>query len=134
METVLEALTALCAHPECHVMIVSGLPQEKVLEAFGSVPNLSLAVEHGFNFRVGNGPWQQLAGRAVSLAVEQVEPHARPLVRDAQRGEGAAPLLDSVLEGEVRVELLRDLSSEDGAAAALTTSEPDKGGAPRVCA
>ena len=79
-------------------------------------------------------PWQQPAGRAVSLAVEQVEPHARPLVRDAQRGEGAAPLLDGALEGEVRVELLRDLSSEDGAAAALTTSEPDKGGAPRVCA
>jgi len=44
----------------------------------------------------------------LALAVEQVEPHARPLVRDAQRGEGAAPLLDGALEGEVRVELLRD--------------------------
>jgi hypothetical protein len=38
----------------------------------------------------------------LALAVEQVEVHRGALVRDAERGEGAAPLL----EGKVRVELL----------------------------
>lgn len=31
----------------------------QVLSAFGSVPNLSLAVEHGFQFRLRDGSWQQ---------------------------------------------------------------------------
>ena len=31
-----------------------------MLSAFGTVPNLSLACEHGFHFRVGDGEWQQL--------------------------------------------------------------------------
>uniref|UniRef100_A0A7S0Q8K7 Alpha,alpha-trehalose-phosphate synthase (UDP-forming) n=1 Tax=Coccolithus braarudii TaxID=221442 RepID=A0A7S0Q8K7_9EUKA len=57
---VLDALATLCADPSCHVMILSGLPKEKVLAAFGGVPNLSLAVEHGFKYRVGNGKWQTL--------------------------------------------------------------------------
>jgi len=59
-QNVFEALTKLCAHPSCHVMIMSGLPREKVLSAFGSIPNLSLCVEHGFNYRLGDGAWQQL--------------------------------------------------------------------------
>ena len=58
--TVIESLTRLCAQPGCHVVIVSGLPKERVLAAFGDVPNLSLAVEHGMHYRVGSGPWQQL--------------------------------------------------------------------------
>jgi len=41
-------------------MILSGLPKEKVLGAFGTVPNLSIACEHGFHFRMGEGPWMQL--------------------------------------------------------------------------
>ena len=41
-------------------MILSGLDRAKVQQAFGSVPNLSLAVEHGYHFRIKNGPWQQL--------------------------------------------------------------------------
>ena len=41
-------------------MIMSGLPREKVLSAFGSIPNLSLCVEHGHDFRLGDGEWQQL--------------------------------------------------------------------------
>ena len=32
----------------------------KVLSAFGSIPNLSLCVEHGHDFRLGDGEWQQL--------------------------------------------------------------------------
>jgi len=60
-QKVLETLTTLCAQPNCHVMIMSGLPLDKVLSAFGTVPNLSLAVEHGFSYRVGDGTWQQLA-------------------------------------------------------------------------
>ena len=61
-ENVLSALGTLCAHPSCHVMIMSGLRKERVLSAFSGVPNLSLAVEHGFNFRIGSeqNPWQQL--------------------------------------------------------------------------
>jgi len=59
-QNVLDALGTLCAHSSCHVMIMSGLTKDKVLNAFGSVPNLSLAVEHGFNFRVRAGEWQQL--------------------------------------------------------------------------
>jgi trehalose 6-phosphate synthase/phosphatase len=59
-QNVLDALGSLCAQPDCHVMIMSGLPKERVLAAFGTVPNLSLAVEHGFTFRVGDGEWQQL--------------------------------------------------------------------------
>jgi len=59
-------------------MILSGLGRDKVLQAFGSVPNLSLAVEHGFHFRIKNGPWQQLlpglntAWREVAEAIMQV--------------------------------------------------------------
>ena len=77
-QNVLDALGTLCADPTCHVMIMSGLDKEKVLSAFGSVPNLSLAVEHGFNFRVGGGDWQQLVHevddewRAVARSVMQV--------------------------------------------------------------
>jgi len=66
-QQVLDALASLCAEPSCAVMIMSGLPKEVVLSAFGAVPNLSLAVEHGFNFRLcgGGAPalrgeWQQL--------------------------------------------------------------------------
>jgi len=57
---VLDALGKLCANPSCHVMIMSGLPREKVLSAFGTIPNLSLCVEHGHDFRLGDGEWQQL--------------------------------------------------------------------------
>ena len=59
-QNVLDALGKLCSHPECCVMVVSGLQQDKVLHAFGSVPNLSLACEHGFIYRIGSGEWQQL--------------------------------------------------------------------------
>jgi len=31
-----------------------------VQQAFGTVPQLSLAVEHGFHYQIKNGPWQQL--------------------------------------------------------------------------
>ena len=31
-----------------------------MLSAFGSIPNLSLCVEHGHDFRLGDGEWQQL--------------------------------------------------------------------------
>ena len=48
------------ADPGVHVMILSGLGRDKVQQAFGSVPNLSLAVEHGFHYRIRNGPWEQL--------------------------------------------------------------------------
>lgn len=60
-ERVLSVLTKLCAQTNTHVMLLSGLSKEKVLRSFGSVPNLSLAVEHGFNFRIKDGPWQELA-------------------------------------------------------------------------
>lgn len=30
------------------------------MAAFGAVPNLSLAVEHGFTYRIKGGPWQHL--------------------------------------------------------------------------
>jgi len=63
-QSVLDSLGQLCAHPSCDVMILSGLAKEKVLKAFGSVPNLSLAVEHGFNYRLGNGEWEQLTQEA----------------------------------------------------------------------
>mmetsp|Transcript_5310 Transcript_5310/g.13555 ORF Transcript_5310/g.13555 Transcript_5310/m.13555 type:complete len:201 (+) Transcript_5310:1925-2527(+) len=46
----------------------------------------------------------------LALPVEKVEVHARARVRDAQRGERAPPLLDRLLEGEVRVELLGDVA------------------------
>jgi len=59
-ERVLSALGTLCADPKNHVMILSGLSKEKVLSAFGSVPNLSLAVEHGYVYRIKDGPWQEL--------------------------------------------------------------------------
>jgi len=59
-ESVLSTLRALCADPNNFVMILSGLGRDKVQHAFGSVPNLSLAVEHGFHYRIRNGPWQQL--------------------------------------------------------------------------
>ena len=59
-ETVLDTLRALCADPNNHVMILSGLGRDKVQHAFGSVPNLSLAVEYGFHYRIRNGPWEQL--------------------------------------------------------------------------
>jgi len=57
---VIEVLTELCADPRNHVMILSGLGKDKVASAFAAVPNLSLAVEHGFTFRLKSGPWQQL--------------------------------------------------------------------------
>ena len=50
-ESVLTVLRSLCADPSNHVMILSGLGRDKVQQAFGSVPNLSLAVEHGFHYR-----------------------------------------------------------------------------------
>ena len=59
-ESVLSTLHALCADPNNHVMILSGLSRDKVQSAFGSVPNLSLAAEHGFHFRIKQGPWSQL--------------------------------------------------------------------------
>eukprot|EP00316_Scyphosphaera_apsteinii_P000273 CAMPEP_0119325226 /NCGR_PEP_ID=MMETSP1333-20130426/65276_1 /TAXON_ID=418940 /ORGANISM="Scyphosphaera apsteinii, Strain RCC1455" /LENGTH=1012 /DNA_ID=CAMNT_0007333143 /DNA_START=95 /DNA_END=3133 /DNA_ORIENTATION=- len=59
-EAVLSVLRNLCANPNNHVMILSGLGRDKVQAAFGSVPNLSLAVEHGFYYRIKSGPWQQL--------------------------------------------------------------------------
>ena len=59
-ESVLSTLRVLCADPNNHVMILSGLSKEKVQAAFGSVPNLSLAVEHGFHYKIKNGPWEQL--------------------------------------------------------------------------
>jgi len=59
-QEVLALLTSLCADPSNDVMILSGLGRDKVEAAFASVPNLSLAVEHGFDFRVKGGPWQQL--------------------------------------------------------------------------
>jgi len=77
-QNVLAALTTLCAHPSCHVMIMSGLDKAKVLSAFGSVPNLALAVEHGYNFRLPSGEWRQLVHemddewRAVARSVMSV--------------------------------------------------------------
>lgn len=59
-ERVMNVLAKLCAEPNIHVMILSGLSKEKVLRSFGSVPNLSLAIEHGFNFRIKDGEWQEL--------------------------------------------------------------------------
>jgi len=59
-ESVLEVLRLLCADPANHVMILSGLRHDRVEGAFASVPNLSLAAEHGFHYRVKGGAWQQL--------------------------------------------------------------------------
>jgi len=59
-DATLSLLQTLCAEPQNHVMILSGLGRDKVQRAFGEVSNLSLAVEHGFHFRIKNGPWQQL--------------------------------------------------------------------------
>ena len=59
-EPVLEVLKKLCADPSNHVMILSGLGRDKVEAAFGAVPNISLACEHGFHYRIQNGQWQQL--------------------------------------------------------------------------
>ena len=59
-ESVLSTLRALCEDPNNHVMILSGLNRDKVQSAFGSVPNLSLAVEHGFHYKIRNGEWEQL--------------------------------------------------------------------------
>jgi len=59
-ESVLVVLRALCTDPNNHVMILSGLHRDKVQSAFGSVPNLSLAAEHGFHYRIKSGQWQQL--------------------------------------------------------------------------
>ena len=56
---VLDALAALSAHPSCDVMIMSGLSKDKVEAAFGAVPGLSLAVEHGFEYRLRSGEWRQ---------------------------------------------------------------------------
>eukprot|EP00966_Prymnesium_polylepis_P149524 3454546-Prymnesium_polylepis.1 len=42
-ESTLSVLRALCADPNNHVMVVSGLGRDKVQQAFGSVPNISLA-------------------------------------------------------------------------------------------
>eukprot|EP00931_Biecheleriopsis_adriatica_P060235 TRINITY_DN36154_c0_g1_i1.p1 TRINITY_DN36154_c0_g1~~TRINITY_DN36154_c0_g1_i1.p1 ORF type:complete len:605 (+),score=106.61 TRINITY_DN36154_c0_g1_i1:740-2554(+) len=59
-EQVLNVLSKLCADPNTHVMILSGLSKDKVLGAFASVPKLCFAVEHGFNYRIKDGPWQEL--------------------------------------------------------------------------
>ncbi|KAL3910569.1 MAG: hypothetical protein SGPRY_009008, partial [Prymnesium sp.] len=59
-ETTLAVLRGLCSDTHNHVMVVSGLSREKVQKAFGSVPNLSLAAEHGFHYRVKGGEWKQL--------------------------------------------------------------------------
>mmetsp|Transcript_16297 Transcript_16297/g.48310 ORF Transcript_16297/g.48310 Transcript_16297/m.48310 type:complete len:1006 (-) Transcript_16297:237-3254(-) len=58
--SVLTTLRQLCADPHTHVMVISGLGRDTVDAAFGSVPGLSLAVEHGFHYRIKSGPWQQL--------------------------------------------------------------------------
>ena len=58
--SVVSALTALCADPANHVMILSGLGRDKVEQAFGGIPNLSLAVEHGFYYTVKGGKWREL--------------------------------------------------------------------------
>lgn len=58
--SVLTTLRQLCADPLNHVMVISGLGRDTVDAAFGSVPGLSLAVEHGFHYRIKSGPWQQL--------------------------------------------------------------------------
>jgi len=77
-ESTLSVLRALCADPNNHVMVVSGLGRDKVQQAFGSVPNISLAVEHGFHYRIKGGPWQQLlpgvntAWREVAEAVVRI--------------------------------------------------------------
>jgi len=60
-EDVLAVLRTLAADSKNHVMILSGLSRSKVETAFGSVPNLSLCVEHGFDFRLRDNKWQQLA-------------------------------------------------------------------------
>jgi len=59
-EATLSVLRTLCADPNNHVCVLSGLGRDKVQGAFGSVANLSLAVEHGFHYRLKSGPWQQL--------------------------------------------------------------------------
>lgn len=59
-DSTLSSLRALCAVPTNHVMILSGLGRDKVQQTFGSVPNLSLACEHGFHCKIKNGQWQQL--------------------------------------------------------------------------
>ena len=59
-ESVLEVLRTLCADPANHVMILSGLSRDKVEEAFKEVPDLSLAAEHGFHYRIKGGPWRPL--------------------------------------------------------------------------
>ena len=59
-ESVLAVLRALCSDPNNHIMIMSGLSRDKVQTAFGSVPFLSLAAEHGFHYRIKGGSWQQL--------------------------------------------------------------------------
>jgi len=61
---VLNALGTLCADPKTNVMVLSGLSKDQVMHAFGSVPRLSLAVEHGFNYCLQGGPWQELVGGA----------------------------------------------------------------------
>jgi len=77
-ERVLSVLTALCADPKNEVMILSGLSKEKVLSAFGSVPSLSLAVEHGYTYRVREGEWLHLvhgvdtSWRTVAASVMQM--------------------------------------------------------------
>ena len=50
----------------------------QVLSAFGSIPDLSLCVEHGFNFRLGNGSWQQLVHEVDNTWREVHSPANRP--------------------------------------------------------
>ena len=76
----LAMLQALCSEPKNHLMILSGLGRDKVQRAFGAVPHLSLAVEHGFHFRIKDGPWQQLkpgvdvSWKEVAIAIMKVAP------------------------------------------------------------
>jgi len=49
----------------------------------------------------------------LALTIEQVERHARAFVGNAERREGASPLFDGLLEGEVRIELLGDVTCGD---------------------
>ena len=76
-EATLSLLRALCSEPQNHLMILSGLGRDKVQRAFGEVPNLSLAVEHGFHFRIKNGPWQQLKP-GVDISWREVTPYSHP--------------------------------------------------------
>ena len=68
-----------------------------MLSAFGSIPDLSLCVEHGFNFRLGNGSWQQLVHEVDNTWREVHYPANRPTqkpVRSLGGGRWAAHSLE----------------------------------------